>query len=333
MKAFAYARPPSIEEALALLRDGPGGGTALLAGGSDLLSRMKDRIAEPGFVVSLGGIEELAGITEAGGFLRIGGGTTLADLQRSSLLASRFPALLQAVARIGSPQVRNVATLAGNLLQRPRCWYFRQEFFSCRKKGGEGCPAIEGDHRHHAILGDPLCPIVHPSSLAVPLVAHDARLDLAGTAGERSVPAAAFFLADPEKPLRENGLRGGEILVAARLPMPPAGTAAATYEARQRLSHDWPLALATAVLQREGETVREARVVLGHVAPIPWRSRAAEKVLAGGKVTVERAAEAARRALEEAHPLPGNRHKVPVARAVVRRAVLRAAGMLDEEEA
>jgi xanthine dehydrogenase YagS FAD-binding subunit len=216
--------------------------------------------------------------------------------------------------------------VGGNLNQRPRCWYFRNEEFHCLKKGGSRCFAVDGENQYHAIFGDGPCHIVHPSSLAVPAIALNARFRIVGPAGEREVAAADYFLMPDRNLFGETVLAPNELLTHMILPG-QAGARSATYEVRFRQSYDWPLAFASVALSLDGQTIRDARVVMGAVAPIPWRAPAAEAALKGKRFSEETAIAAADAALTGAKPLTSNAYKVQIARTAVKRAILRAGGM------
>ena len=324
MKAFAYVNAANEKEALAAL--GPDRGRILpLAGGMDLLALMKDYIAQPDRVVNVKNLDRTIARTKDGG-LRIGAAVTLADLVAHADAAKMYPALVQAAAEVGTPQIRNAGTVGGNVNQRPRCWYFRNEEFHCLKKGGARCFAVDGENQYHAIFGDGPCHIVHPSSLAVPAIALDARFRLVGPAGEREVAAAEYYQMPDRNLFGETVLAPNELLTHVVLPAPGA-VRSATYEVRFKQSHDWPLAMASVALSMDGQTIRGARVVLGAVAPVPWRSAAAEAALAGKRMTEEAAMAAADAAVTGAKPMSGNAYKVQIARTAVKRAILRAAGV------
>jgi xanthine dehydrogenase YagS FAD-binding subunit len=323
VKAFAYVDAANEREALAALGAAAAPGRVVpIAGGMDLLALMKDYIVEPERVVNVKRLD--AGIeATADGGLRIGAAARLIDLIEHPLAGRLYPALVQTAAEVGTPQIRHVGTIGGNINQRPRCWYFRNEEFPCLKKGGSHCFAVDGENQFHAIFGNGPCYIVHPSSLAVPLVAYGARFRIAGPAGAKEVDAADYFQM-PDRNLRgENILAPNELLTHVLLP-PPRGARSATYEVRFKQSHDWPLAMATAVLAMDGGRVRSARIVMGAVAPIPWRAPAAEAALAGRAVTEETATAAADAAVKDARPLSGNAYKVQIARTAVKRAILKA---------
>jgi len=326
VKAFAYVNATSEKDAVAALAVD---GIALpLAGGQDLLARMKDYIDTPDRVVNIKNALE-ASITEApDGGLRIGAAVKIVDLVDHPQIARMYPALVAAATDIGTPQIRNQATVGGNINQRPRCWYFRNEEFVCYKKGGSRCFAVDGENQYHAIFGnDGPSHIVHPSSLAVPLVAYGARFRVVGSKGERDVAAADFFtMPTLQNVLKENVLEDDELLTHVVLPA-PGNVRSGHYEVRYKASHDWPLAFATVVLTMNGSTIRSGRVVLGAVAPVPWRSKPAEEALAGKPLNEATAAAAAEAAVSEARPMSGNAYKVQIARTTVKRAILKAAGI------
>jgi len=325
MRSFEYASPTTKEQAVALL-DKTWGQTEMLAGGSDLLALMKDEILTPKRVINIKEIKELEGIsfTPSAG-LRVGALVTLDQLAENALIKQHYPALHMAAEEAASPQIRNVGTLGGNLCQRPRCWYFRSGFgLFAKDEGGELVPA--GDNRYHAILGnDGPAYYVHPSSIAPVLIALAAKVKIYGSKGPRQVSAGEFFVVPKSEDERENVLQPNEIVTEITLP-PPGGVKAANYEVRHREVFDWPLATAAVALTMNGKTVKSARVVLGHVAPIPWPSPEAEQAIIGKMITEEVAAEAANAALSKAKALSRNGYKIQLARVAVKRAILQAAG-------
>ena len=323
MKSFAYVKAAGEKQIVAALA-APGGRALPLAGGMDLLGLMKDYVAQPDRLVSVKGLD--ASISKGAGGLRIGAAVTLADLAVHADARRMYPALTDAAAEVGTPQIRNAGTVGGNLNQRPRCWYFRNEEFHCLKKGGSRCFAVDGENQYHAIFGDGPCHIVHPSSLAVPAIALDARFRLVGPAGEREVPAADYYQMPDRNLMGETVLGASEILTHVILPA-PGQTRNATYEVRFKQSHDWPLAMASVALSMQGQNVRAARIVMGAVAPVPWRASSAETALAGKRLSEQVAMQAADEAVAAAKPMSGNAYKVQIARTAVKRAILKAAGM------
>jgi len=327
VKAFAYVNAANEKEAVAAL--GTERGRVLpLAGGMDLLALMKDRIVEPDRVVNVKNLDRTIQRTPDGG-LSIGAAVTLTDLAEHAEAAKLYPALVHAAAGVGTPQIRNLGTVGGNLNQRPRCWYFRNEEFHCLKKGGSRCFAVDGENQYNAIIGGGPSYIVHPSSLAVPAIALNATFRIVGPAGEREVPASEYYQLPTQNLYGETVLAPNELLTHVVLP-PPGGVRSANYEVRFRQSSDWPLATAAVALSLDGNTVRGARVVMGAVAPVPWRSEEAEKALVGRSISDETAMAAADAALARATPLSQNAYKIQIARTAVKRAILKAAGLLPD---
>jgi xanthine dehydrogenase YagS FAD-binding subunit len=326
VKPFSYVNPANERDAVRALsaeRDK----VAPLGGGQDLLARMKDYIAQPDRVVNVKGALEATATATAGGGLKIGAAMKVADLAEHAEIARLYPAIAQAAIEVGTPQIRNQGTLGGNLNQRPRCWYFRNEEFVCFKKGGNVCFSPAGENQFHAIFGNGPTFIVHPSSLAVPAVAYGATFRLVGPKGERMVPASEYFTMPTLQNIQsENVLAPDELLTHVILP-PPGPVKSGHYEVRYKTSHDWPIAFATVVLAMSGNTVRTARVVMGAVAPVPWRSQPAEAALTGKAITEETATAAADAALRDARPLSQNAYKIQVAKTAVKRAILEAGGV------
>jgi xanthine dehydrogenase YagS FAD-binding subunit len=324
VKPFAYVNAASEKEAVAAL--GPERGKFLpLAGGMDLLAMMKDYIAQPERLVNVKGLDRTIARTPDGG-MRIGAAVTLTQLAEHTDARRMYPAVTDAAGEVGTPQIRNVGTVGGNINQRPRCWYFRNEEFPCLKKGGSTCFAVDGENQYHAIFGDGPCHIVHPSSLAVPAVALNAKFRVVGPAGERLVEAGDYFQMPDRNLFGETVLAPNELLTHMMLP-PPGALRTATYEVRFKQSHDWPLAFASVALSMSGDTVRAARIVMGAVAPVPWRSAAAEAALTGKRLSEEAAMTAADAAVQGAKPMTLNSYKVQIARTAVKRAIMKAAGL------
>ena len=322
MKAFTYVNAANEKEAVAAL--GAERNRILpMAGGMDLLGLMKDYIVSPERVVSIKGLDQTIAAADAG--IRIGAATKIIDLAEHALVRKMYPALATAAESVGTPQIRNMGTVGGNIMQRPRCWYFRNEEFNCLKKGGSRCFAVEGENQFHAIFGDGPCHIVHPSSLAVPVIAYGGKFRVAGPNGSRDIDAGEFFQMPNTNLYGESVLQPNEIVTHVILPAP--GQKSAADEVRFKQSHDWPLAAATVNLVMGGQTVKSARIVLGAVAPIPWRVQAAERVLAGKTINEAVALEAATAAVAGAKPMSGNAYKIQIARTAVKRAILRAAGL------
>lgn len=298
------------------------------AGGIDLLDLLKEGLLAPSKVVNLRNVPGLDTVAEeSDGSLRIGPMATLASLAVHPILRQRYPALAGALADSASPQIRNVATLGGNLLQRPRCWYLRSHAFRCLRKGGGHCFAITGENQYHAIFDNMPCAIVHPSTAATALVALGAGVELTSAAGATRRLLLEDFFVGPERDLqRENDLGPHEILNAVRLPKPAPGIRMAHIKQGEKDSFDWPLADVAVVLDLDATgTCKRAAIVLGAAAPVPHRAKQAEAALSEKRIDESAAAQAARAALEGATPLSKNAYKLPLFQALVRRAVLKAA--------
>jgi xanthine dehydrogenase YagS FAD-binding subunit len=326
VKAFAYVNPANEKEAVAALKTD---GIAMpLAGGQDLLARMKDYIDSPDRVVNVKNALDANVTSTPDGGLKIGSAVKIVDLSENAQVKRLYPAIVAAAEEIGTPQIRNSGTVGGNVNQRPRCWYFRNEEFVCFKKGGSRCFAVNGENQYHAIFGNEgPSHIVHPSSLAVPFVAYGAKFRVVGPNGEREIPAAEYFtLPTLRNVLKENVLGDEDLFTHVILPA-PGSVKSGHYEVRYKASHDWPLAFATVVLTMSGNTIQSSRVVLGAVAPVPWRSEDAERALAGKPLNEQTAAEAGAAAVRAAKPLSGNAYKIQITKTAVKRAIMNAAGV------
>jgi xanthine dehydrogenase YagS FAD-binding subunit len=316
VKPFGYASPASLQEVFPLLAS-----SRPLAGGTDLLPLMKAGIAAPEALVDLKRLGELSSAIDASDGVTLGALTRLSDIETHPAIVQRYTALAQAAAAAATPQLRNMATIGGNLLQRPRCWYFRNAQVPCWLKGGTECPAREGENRLHAVLGEAPCVAVHPSDLAPALLALDAEVQLHGAHGERVVPLARLFAPPTSERRAETTLAPDELIAAVRLPRAVPGEASVYLKAMDRRA--WAFALAGVALRARLERGRIAdiRVVLGGVATVPWRAEAAERLLQGAVASKRLIEEAAQAALHGAVPLRHNGYKLPLARALVRRAL------------
>ncbi|MCC6696429.1 MAG: xanthine dehydrogenase family protein subunit M [Candidatus Hydrogenedentes bacterium] len=324
MNAFEYAQPATLDEAQALLTSASGP-VAVLAGGTDLLTAMKQGIVNPARVVSLKSIEELRGIEVSSDAVRIGAMTTLSELAAHPDVARLYPCLVTAIKGIGSPQIANMGTVGGDLCQHPRCWYYRNGFGLFGMNNGASL-VLEGDNRYHAIFGnDGPAKFVNVSSLAPGLIALDATFNVRGADKQmRDIPAADFFKTPsaPEESL--TSLAAGEVLT--HITIPAAQTRNATYEVRERHGLDWPLVTASVAYTDAGGSAQNVRVVLGHVAPTPWVVDAAAKTLEGKAIDEAAAAACGTSAVADAKPLSMNGYKVQLAKVAVKRALLAAAG-------
>lgn len=343
MKPFELIVPGTAEQARQLAGQAQPGAVALRAGGIDLMDHLKEGLEAPTEVVALvqlgknkapAGLAELHGVSkqtvelpvdDAGKTapserVVVGALTTVADVGRAELVPG-MQALAMACTQIATPSIRNRATVGGNLLQRPRCWYYRHKDLVCLKKGGSVCLAVDGDNRYHAILGGGPSYIVHPSSLAGPLTALGAEVLIESAQGQRRLPLGEFFVTPKQNLGAENVLQQGELVVRIEIPVPPAGSTSAYFAAREKQSHDWPLAEASVSMRMDGKTMRDVSVVLGHVAPVPWRSKPAQDALEGKDVDGALFQEAAEAALSEASTLSGNAYKIPLTKGVLRHAL------------
>ena len=342
MNRFAWATPGSLSEAAAAagatvaeaMVAGPAATgqsevAIVKAGGIDILDLMKENLLAPAKLISLKQVPGLDTIAadDAGG-VRIGAMVTLAALAADAVVRQRYPALGDAAGASASLQIRHLATLGGNLLQRPRCWYFRAEEYHCLRKGGGHCYAIPGENQYHAIFDNHLCAIVHPSTAATVLVALGATLELSDATGAIRRVLLEDFLVAPDRDLqRENDLRPQEILTSINLPPLSATARMVHLKQGEKDSFDWPLADVAVVLDRAADgTCKTAAIILGAAAPVPHRAKAAETLLIGKAVDEAAARDAARAAIAGATPLAKNGYKVPLFETLVRRAILEAAG-------
>ena len=326
MRPLANVNPESLADAVGRLeRDGER--AAAVGGGSDLLGMIKDDLVAPDVLVNLRTIaasDNLSAIVSGPAELRVGGLVTLTQLSVHPEVASRYRVLAEAAGSAATPQIRNVGTLAGNLCQRPWCWYYRQNF-PCYKHGGNRCFSRTGENQFNAIFGGGPSYIVHPSDTAPALVALEARFRLVGPGGERVVPAGEFFTLPRVDVARENVLEPNEIL--ADVTVPAASGLRSTYgKVLDREAWTHAVVSVALALQMDGDRVRRAGVVLGGVAPIPWRVAPVEELLAGQHVTESLAAEAGRLAVDGARPLSKNRYKIPLVENLVRRTLLSLGG-------
>ncbi len=334
MERFSIVRLATLKETSARVAEGAGE-RVIRAGGIDLLDRMKEGLEAPTELVelqSIGGEEgtALRGASEKDGGWRLGALVTLGQIAAMTDLPKAYRALQVAAGEAATPGIRNAATLGGNLLQRPRCWYFRHQDMVCLKKGGDMCYAQTGDHRYHAILGAGPSWIVHPSSTASPLLALDASVEIwDGKASTRTVPIADLFALPTVDPEREHTLSPGEILLSVQLPAPVADQRSAYATAKEKQSQDWPLAEASVRLSMRGGKMSQVRVALGHVAPIPWRAKEAEAILEGKTPSADLFVEAAKAATSPAKPLAGNAYKVPLTHGLLRQALHEATGLAE----
>jgi len=328
MKPFAYTSPTSIDEALSLLgRDGaaPNGEASIrpLAGGTDLLTLIKADVETPHQLINLKRLPELSDrIDETPQGLTLGARTTLADIETSGVIRQHYTALAEAAAEAATPQLRNMATIGGNLLQRPRCWYYRNRLFHCWLKGGDECQASDGENHYHSLFGHDAspCVAVHPSDPAVALTALDSEILVRGPNGERMLPIADLFALPEENRRTETTLHGDELIVSIRIPA-PAVARSTHLKAMDRKVWAFAIVSVAAALRVEKGKIARARLALGGVANIPWRAHTAEELLTDQAPSEALFTRAADTALEGAEPLEHNAYKIPLAKTLIRRAL------------
>lgn len=323
MNAFEYTTASSPEQAVTLLGS-RWEEARLLAGGIDLLGEMKERIITPKRLVNIKTIPGLGTIQEKNRDLRLGALVTLRAIESHPAIMERWTAIAEAAASVGTPQIRNVGTLGGNLCQRPRCWYYRSELFHCLKKGGDRCYAEDGENTYHAIFGDGPCHIVHPSDVAPAIIALGGRIAIVGPKERREVPAEEFYVMPDVDPSIETILKPNEIVTEVILSLPPSGTKSLYLKQREKQSLDFALAGVAAAITIENGICRQARIVLSGVAPVPWRAKEAEAILIGKRINDQTAQAAAEAALATAKPMQDNGYKVPLVRALIKRVILNA---------
>ncbi len=314
---FTYIRAKSLEDAVAHLS---GDGARIHAGGTDLLGCMRDNVFSLKSVVSISGLNDLKGIRETTEGLRIGALVTLTEIAENPVVNQRYPALAQGAAAAASPQLRNQGTLGGNLCQKPRCWYYRGEF-SCLRKGGDRCFAVNGESHYHCILGGEDCYIVHPSDTAPALMAYGATVHTAGPGGNRSISLGNFFVLPAQDVTREIVLEPGEIVTEIVLPPPLQGMKSSYRKVRARRSWDFAIAGVALALQFKGDIVSNARIVLSGAAPVPWRSKEAEEAITGRALDSEIARKAGAAAVSNAQPLEHNGYKIPLFKGLIEEAL------------
>ncbi|HED64415.1 MAG TPA: xanthine dehydrogenase family protein subunit M [Planctomycetes bacterium] len=324
MHRFRLEFPKDVAAATSLLPSHRGPLTPrdarVLAGGQDLLGELKDHLVEPDTLVSLHRIPGLDGF-ELGEDLRLGALVTLAVIERDTALRERFTVLAEAAESVATPQIRTQATLGGNLCQRPRCWYYRNEEAPCIKKGGAECFAFGGRNKYNAILGGGPSYIVHPSDLAPALVCLDATVTKTAREGTETIALESFFTLPSEGSVqRENVLRANELLLGVHVPALGPGWKSTYLKFRERESFDFALAAVALAVRLDGERIAEAKLVLGGVAPIPWRARAAEDFVAGKPNTRSTWKAAADLALAGAEPLEHNAYKIPLTKGLIQKA-------------
>lgn len=322
MQNFEYASPSSLKDAMGLL-GASWADAQVLAGGTDLISLMKDYIETPRRVVNIKNIKELGGISASKSEVRIGALVTFEELMNHAAIRTQFPSLASAVRGVTSPQIRNMGTVGGDLCQRPRCWYFRTGAGLLAMKDGKSL-IPDGENRYHAIFGSGPAYFVSASSLGPALLALGAKVKIVSAQGERELSLDKFFVAPSNETTREIALAPNEILTGIVIPV--SGVKNATYEVREKDALDWPLATASVALKMNGGSIESGHIVMGHVAATPYAAAGASQMLAGKSITEEVAEQIGQAAVKDAKPLSGNAYKVQLAKVAVKRAILEAGG-------
>jgi xanthine dehydrogenase YagS FAD-binding subunit len=324
MKALTNINARSIAGAVAAANAAAARGQAFAfsGGGTDLVQQIKDGTNQADVLINLRTVREARAVVVSPMETRIGGLITLTELADHTALSAPWAVLREAAASVGTPQIRNVATLAGNVTQRPWCWYYRNGF-PCFKAGGSHCFSVHGEHQQHAIFGGGPSYSVHPSDLAPALVALNATFEVTSPEGERRMAATEFFVLPSQNPARENVLAATELLTGVRIPTPAAGVVSTYLKITDRAAWTHAEVSVAVVLQMDGARIRTANVVLGGVAPIPWRLPDVAQWLCGQSLSAAVAGQAGALAVVHAQPLAKNGHKVPMTCAAVERALMR----------
>lgn len=321
MKDFKIAQPQTIEQVTSLLSE-KREGYYILAGGTDLLDEVKNGTIEPEALVDLKSIPNLSYITKDKDGVRIGALTSVAELAEDPIIKNDYPGLWEAALSLATPQLRNVGTVGGNLCQRPRCWYYRDPEILCRKKGGTKCFAFNGRNKYHAIFGGGICYIVYPSDLAPALISLEAEISISSPRKNKTIPLQDFYILPQVNVRKENILEQGELVKEIKIPLVKNGERSTYLKLKERGTWDFALVSAAVKAIVAGGVCNEIKIVLGGVAPIPWRLDKAEKLIKGKKVTEDLLREAAKEALKEAKPLEENGYKIELAQTAVYRAAL-----------
>lgn len=324
MDKFSYVNATSLKQVTSLLSDSEWGEVMLIAGGTDLLSELKEYIETPKTLINLKTLPGMDSISSDASGLKIGALTTVSDIAMHPTIQQHYTVLAQAASSVATPQIRNVGTLGGNLCQRPRCWYYRDETVSCLKKGGDICYAVDGLSKYHAILGGDPVYIVHPSDIAPALIALNATLKITGPDGDKTMKVEEFFTLPSANPFRENVLEPNEIVVEVEIPKPKPNTKSFYLKAREKGAPDFALASVAGVFEMNGKTCQSADVVLGGVAPAPWRSTEAETVLTGKTINDAISMKAGEEAVKDAQPLADNEYKVTLTQNLISRTAMMA---------
>ena len=317
MRPFQILTPATLEEARAAL--GNRAGSSIIAGGTDIMGEMQEGTVSPETLVSIVGVQGMDDIEVSDDGASIGSLATLATIASHPAISRLYPALAEAAASVATPQIRNVGTLGGNLNQRPRCWYYRSPKFSCLKRGGDTCYAVDGLNKYHAIFSSGGCHIVHPSDTAVALLALDASIEIYGEGGTHAMPASSFFVMPDVDMTRETALRDGEIITRATLP-PPDGAKSVYLKAKERQAYDFALVSVAGMMRVQDGVVTDARFALGGVAPVPYAPPALGDALVGARASAIDPTKIGGMATLGARPMSDNGYKVRLASNLVARA-------------
>jgi xanthine dehydrogenase YagS FAD-binding subunit len=321
MKNFSYLQPKDLREASSMLSNGMN--ARAMSGGTDLLDLMKSEITTPEAVVNLKSVRDpkLRAIEKRGGSIHVGALATISEIADSRLLKEQCAVLQQAASEVASPQLRNMGTLGGNLCQRPRCWYYRDDEFDCLRKGGDSCFAVDGRNRYHCVTGGGPCFIVHPSDLAVALLALNANVLIQKGKKNRSIPIAEFYVLPKDDTENETILKPGEVVTGVEIPAATADTRSRYTKFKVRQSWDFAVVSVAVVLRISGGTVSRGRIALGGVAPVPWLEERASGILSGFQANGAALESLAASVLQDANPLSENAYKTTLARNLLKRSV------------
>jgi len=320
VEAFQYSKAKSVNDAVTGLASN---GAKLVAGGTTLIDLMKLNVERPATVIDINTLPLDRIEAQPDGGLKIGAMVRNSDLAHDAQVQKLYPVLSEALLSGASPQLRNMASTGGNLLQRTRCYYFRDTAYACNKREpGSGCPAIDGYNRIHAVLGgSEHCIATHPSDMCVAMMALDATIHVTGAAGERSIPITEFYLVPGSTPEHENVLRAGEVITHVTLPALADGAKSHYLKRRDRASYEFALASAAVIVEMSGRQIHRARIAMGGVGTKPWRSPEAEHALAGREANEKTFRSAADAALHGAVPRRNNGFKIELAKMTLVRAL------------
>ncbi len=316
MEEFKIAQPQSLKQFISLLSEKKDG-FYLMAGGTDLLDEIKNKIIDPEVVIDLMSISDRSPITETEDYVSVSTLTCVAELAENPIIQKNFAGLHKAALSLATPQLRNVGTVGGNLCQRPRCWYYRDPELICLKKGGSRCYAFRGRNRYHAIFGGGICYIVFPSDLAPALISLDAVVIISGPGGEKTIPLEDFYILPQQNIRKENVLEENQFLKEIRIPAPKNGSKSTYYKFKERGTWDFAVVSAAVTGIVSGGAYKDIKIVLGGVAPIPWRLKKAEDFIRGKQLSETVIRQGAKQALTDARPLEENAYKLDLVEAVL----------------